>query len=893
MKRIIALIISAAMLLSCTAFAADTEETAAGYYDEAAEVIAALGIAEKTDNKNEQVTRLDALKAVVNILTRNADYEADGKDLPFVDVPSAEYRSVSYALATGLITGDSVYFRPADSADFKFAETLMTKAMLLYDYPYMNSSRRAQLSNKLNLKSDIGFTKSDLYVMLYNMLCADNMNMMYGIFKIKSESALVTANEWEAYSGSVCKEGYVRLESRQTGKVFNLRYDGDSEQFLGRMVKVFYNSDDYAVLMINSYDDVIAEIDNSSFLYYDSSKREIRWKKGTQGSLWNETVKEGKAVLPKDMDIVFNNRFTTKHSEVYSILEGSDKYNIDEITLYDCNGDGSTDLMKISAYQTEVVDYVDASRMIIKGRNEESIIDFSKEKPEPELKITDENGNTVKLSDIKQNSVLSIFSKLDKTQSNTERIKITVSSTKLLGNVSEKSKTDDEYKINLSGTEYILANGIKKSADSIKVGKNYTLYTDHNGRVAGFEMSSGTGTNIGAVVDIGTEGALSVKLIFKIYSADGEMIKVNASENLEIDGAKIKFENEKLPFYTDDSGTKTYVKEALRGRVVKYTVNNDGYLSSVELPKKNAGDGEFGYTAGINDTADIMKNASRYKLIYKTNGKYFLPGWSSNHAMNFVGIDNSTRIIKIPSENITENREEYFQKGTVSGFSNDQTYAVIGFNANGGNKTVADVVAVVTDVSVDFTNAPYYVVKDICETINKSETIGYELTLINKNGTESKITTAEAEFPEFDSEGKKYTGNNVSIEKGDVIRYSVNSYGDACAFILDYDCSAGTAREQNADSFYASTRLVFGSVYKAGGSTFAYTSGKTVTDESEVWLGSTSRVITVEVNPRNNVSVSNGTPSTMIGYTDDKERYSYVIYATQNGECNIVVEYRR
>ena len=288
-----------------------------------------------------------------------------------------------------------------------------------------------------------------------------------------------------------------------------------------------------------------------------------------------------------------------------------------------------------------------------------------------------------------------------------------------------------------------------------------------------------------------------------------------------------------------------------------------------------------------------MKNASRYKLIYKTSGKYFFPGWSSNHAMNFVGIDSSTRILKIPSNGISENREEYFQTGKISEFSNDKSYAIIGFNANGGSKTVADVVAVVTDVSVDFTNAPYYVVKDICGAVNKSDSVGYELTLINKNGTESKITTAETVFPEFDSEKRAYTGENVEIEKGDIIRYSVNSYGDANAFTLDYDCSTGTAKELNADSFYASTRLTFGSVYKADGSVFAYAPGKTVTDDTEVWLGSATRVITVEVKPRDIVEVTSGTPGAMIGYTDDKERYSYVVYATQNGECNIVVEYRR
>ena len=148
-------------------------------------------------------------------------------------------------------------------------------------------------------------------------------------------------------------------------------------------------------------------------------------------------------------------------------------------------------------------------------------------------------------------------------------------------------------------------------------------------------------------------------------------------------------------------------------------------------------------------------------------------------------------------------------------------------------------------------------------------------------------------FPEFDSEKRVYTGENVEIEKGDIIRYSVNSYGDANAFTLDYDCSTGTAKELNADSFYASTRLTFGSVYKSDGSVFAYAPGKTVTDDTEVWLGSATRVITVEVKPRDIVEVTSGTPGAMIGYTDDKERYSYVVYATQNGECNIVVEYRR
>ncbi len=892
MKRIIALILSAAVLLCGTVFAANTEERTDSYYSEAAKVVAALEIAEGTDNGNGSVTRIEVLKAVVNIMTKNAEYSVPGSNLPFIDVPSGENWSVSYALATGLITADGVYFRPSDAADYSFAETLMIKAMTLYTYPDINSSQKAELIKKLHLSGG-SLTKADFCVMLYNMLCADNMKMMYGVYDIMTAKAFAVANDTESYDGNVCKKGYIRLETSKSKKELNLLYDGDSSEFLGRMVKVFYNTDDRAVLMIESYDDIIAEIDNSTFLYYDSSSRELKWEKGRQGSLWSESVKEGKAVLPKDMDIVFNDRFTTKHDTVYGILESSDEYNIDGITLFDRDGDGKADLMKVSAYRTEVVSAVDAARMIIKGKNSESIIDYKKEQPEPELKITDKNGNSVKLADIKKNSVLSIFSRIDSARGETETIRIIVSTDAVSGNVSDKRRTADGYAVGITGTRYMLAKGAEKPADSIKIGKNYTVYIDHNGRIAGFEMKGGTGTNIGAVVNLGTEGGLDTTLIFKIYSADGEMLTVNASKGLKIDGNKIRFENGTIPVYTDGSGTKAYVKEALFGNVVKYTLNTEGELSAIELPKKNAGDGEFGYTAGINDVTDIMKNASRYKLIYKTSGKYFFPGWSSNHAMNFVGIDSSTRILKIPSNGISENREEYFQTGKISEFSNDKSYAIIGFNANGGSKTVADVVAVVTDVSVDFTNAPYYVVKDICGAVNKSDSVGYELTLINKNGTESKITTAETVFPEFDSDKRVYTGENVEIEKGDIIRYSVNSYGDANAFTLDYDCSTGTAKELNADSFYASTRLTFGSVYKADGSVFAYAPGKTVTDDTEVWLGSATRVITVEVKPRDIVEVTSGTPGAMIGYTDDKERYSYVVYATQNGECNIVVEYRR
>ena len=67
------------------------------------------------------------------------------------------------------------------------------------------------------------------------------------------------------------------------------------------------------------------------------------------------------------------------------------------------------------------------------------------------------------------------------------------------GNVSDKRRTADGYAVGITGTQYMLAKGAEKLADSIKIGKNYTVYTDHNGRIAGFKMKGGTGTNIGAV----------------------------------------------------------------------------------------------------------------------------------------------------------------------------------------------------------------------------------------------------------------------------------------------------------------------------------------------------------------------------------------------------------
>ena len=237
--------------------------------------------------------------------------------------------------------------------------------------------------------------------------------------------------------------------------------------------------------------------------------------------------------------------------------------------------------------------------------------------------------------------------------------------------------------------------------------------------------------------------------------------------------------------------------------------------------------------------------------------------------------------------------------GSTSEFRNDYTAAILAYTFGGEKAVTADIIAIIQDTSSDPKESSYYVVKKILSAENKEENVGKLIQCVNaQTGVEEEFTTESEKFAEYSLESQQLTGNDVEIDKGDIIQIGVNGYGDAAAFVKVYDCSEGKVKPLNEDAWYAEKRIVKGSVYSVTDTQFTYLSGSEIDEEAMeidkyTQIGYCNSMITVEKDTdKDDYDIKSGKPNELIGYIEDPENYSRVIYITRYGDTRACIEYK-
>ena len=205
--------------------------------------------------------------------------------------------------------------------------------------------------------------------------------------------------------------------------------------------------------------------------------------------------------------------------------------------------------------------------------------------------------------------------------------------------------------------------------------------------------------------------------------------------------------------------------------------------------------------------------------------------------------------------------------------------------------------AVVSDSGTDPENSNYYVVSSVGEALNNQGDTGKMLECVNTNSGETvKVVTEKGYFPEYSTNDKTITGNQLDVGIGDIVRFGYNSFGDVSGIIMDYDCSTGTVIEKNPGSWYVSPRLVRAAVYSVSQGFFTYVNADSISDASSVinqlQIGSASNVITVDLTAREENVVKTEAATSLIGYIEDEINYSKLIYISSYGETRAVINYK-
>jgi len=889
MKRIILMFAN----MNFTAFA--SEKFNEQYYREAIMLLEALeikdGIAKGTLT-TESISRIDFLKTVIKAISNKLNLTDVSSDFRYTDVDNDSW-AVSYAVSCGLIV-DGYKFYPDDDADLEFAKSVITSAAgyEFKDGKYNKAVIETGLISKLRPESAKAFSAGDAYVLIYNLLCAERFERYGDTYELRGNTILSDVYKIEFIKGRMVEDFESSLYGNYTSpytvmiensdKAINLYYNGETSELLGRNVKAYYKEDEAILIMPLYEDDILLDIKAKEYAGYDSGKRKLYYNVFEASNRWESSFKVKSEYLPQNMDIIHNDRFTQEHKEVYSILKNADGYNVDSLTLIDTDRNGKSDLMRINTYKTAFVSQPNQNNLTIKDILSKKIIDFDGDDKKTEVVVFNSNGEEIAFGKIPENSVISIFENTD----TPEKTKIIVSTSVVSGMVNELS--DD--KIMIAGEEYLVSENFEAYKNEVKAGATYTFYLDHNYKISGYKLDADILQNLGGVVKIGVSDEDESILIFTIYTIDGNTVKYETANKWKINGSSVYMSSNNKHMYKKEDGSEAGVIENLRVEFIQYRIDSSGKIREIKTAKKDAKTEELGYSAGMNNPEEVFKNPEDYTLVYKHNGKFFMPAMGSESSFNFIGVGTNTKIIKMPSANIISEREKYFDVGVT--LKNDDDFPVLGYTLNGSESIVADVIVIVNDSASDPSNSSYYIVKDKCTALNNDGEVGYKLTLYNNSGVETTITTEEYRFPKYDT-SLGLTAENLTVDKGDIIKYGVNSKGDASAFIMVYDASEGALATQNPNNWYTSTRVVSGSVYSTEGNHFTYITQKEITGpvDGKLQLGYATSVILVDPDADKKDYIKSGKVSDMTSYLENSFDYANVVYISGYGETRLVVAY--
>lgn len=912
MKRIIAFGLMLIFLLSNTAISVSAGEGSYNetYYTEAGKLLNKLGITSGNNGTETgtPITRIDFVKMAVDAISKGRGNVYGGKT-SYTDVSASDSGYVCFAVDAGLLpSGTRLY--PDAAADLDFAKMVLTGAAgyEISGSLYKKTAIEIGLTVKLRSIGASDFTKGDANVMIYNLLISESVKrtsidkyeiadetLLEALYDLEYAKGCLSADENSAMEGNPCGDGQIRINVLRSSEVLDLSYEEDVSELLGRYVKVYYNSDYEAVLLSALYsDDIKVEIGGDEFSGYDSASRKLSYKVYSASSRWESASKEAHEKIPASADIIYNGRFTLQHDFVYDILENGSGYNVDRVLIIDSDKDGKTDLLKVEAYKTVMVKSVSANELIIKDKMTDEIIDIDGKTSdgtyrEVTVSVFDKSGAEASFSAIKENTVISVFEALGAPY----EVKIVVTSSVIEGKVTAKNKGEEPFTISVDGFEYPVSKAFEPYMDEIISGNEYTLYFDHNGFVSGYAFGVSSVSDAGGVVKLVIPEESEGSLEFRLFNINGEFVTYRTADKWSVNGKRVDTDQSGRPVYKDDTGTVVDVMNMLKTAFVQYKLDSADNIKAIITAKKNAKAGELGYVTGMNNPEAVFKNPGDYQGTHKMNGKYIFPRQGYESAMNFMAVSTKTKIIKMPSANITSDRESYFS--VVSSLKNDEDASYVGYTFGGENQIVADIVVMVNESSSDPTDSDYYAVKDICQAVNQNDEVGYKLTLVSYKGGEQTITTEKLEFPGYNNNTGEPTGEMLDISKGDVIKYGTNSAGDASSFIMMYDVSTDVFQPVNQDKFYVSKRLVKGSIYSINGNNFSYVFGD-ITDPSSIrpMVGFAKNVIIVDMNAQDSAEdfMKIGTVADLVSYVEDPNNYDSIIFGGSYGEVSVAIAYK-
>ncbi len=375
----------------------------------------------------------------------------------------------------------------------------------------------------------------------------------------------------------------------------------------------------------------------------------------------------------KEIDIIASPRVI--YNGVFLEEYTTDDFSHGVLELIDNNGDKKYDIIKISAYQTMVVEAIDSREMIIKNRYRFTgcITELSLNTLRGEdisYRIFDSIGEETEFSAIKVDDILNVAKSRDG-----KIIDIYISGNgDMAGTVTGIDRRENT--LTIDGEVYEISEDYTKFIEStgknIQLGKTYIFSVDYFGKLAYVKETVDNDYNIIIKVYLDEE---TDEYCIVYMDMNGDWYTAQVAEKAKIDGVRPADIYEAM--------------EALREedpQVVLFKFNSQKQIMSIDKA------GTYGET---NDSSFCKRTLTNYT--YRENDRYFQSG------SNIVYLEDDAKVIVIPADGSKSKIDwNIYSAGSFFRGDNNQ-YSVVCFNPDEFNFT--DLVTIVQSTDITRTKA--------------------------------------------------------------------------------------------------------------------------------------------------------------------------------------------
>ncbi len=587
MKKILALILTIASMASMLVMPVSAEETTPSLTQDQTALLSYIGVYDESQDLSKTITKAEFAGLLAKFAFGvDADIElyATGKRAADVKEGHAYFNEITALLSSGYVSTNKFgSFLPDTNLNINTAYEFILRTMGYSETDTFKEGKYARLAAQKDLSDGLAGADGELtfqnaYILIYNMLhtdVADMMSLVYnhissnkellymqsrlGLYKIKG---IVTDDGlFSLYGESAIKKGYISIDGKEAmlngtavadlvGKnVAGFYKKADGEEY--ELVCVYELTDKNSVISLNSAN-IVRPYTNNTYEYYEDEF----------------STKLKKAKVKTDATIIYNNK-ALKLTDTFT----QDDFIPDNgfVKLYDNNGDGIMDIIRIEDYEEAVATAFDNTGDIylcMKHTNE--VINLS----EITYTVFDAEGKEVPYNKIKPGNILSITRSFDR-----ETYKMIISDkthTATVKSVTKSTPSQRGYLLTEEGGKYSFSAWLEKHYGTPELGSTYKFSFDAFGRIVDIEKVSGSYDWLaGFVLWVAPIADMGGDIYIKMYNDAGIWEVLKPAEKVQVLG-----QDNSVMSYSPSELVTNFTYQGL----IRYKMNKAGEVNKIELP---------------------------------------------------------------------------------------------------------------------------------------------------------------------------------------------------------------------------------------------------------------------------------------------------------------------